>query len=107
MCSDKQVEDSRPVNEEEEEELKPLINDESHEEAQSIDSPKVKFNDPEQSTEQFPLESRLKYVRLVNLSDFLKLLFFFLTVYFTLISGGKTHLIISEIWQLIQQLVAL
>jgi len=57
---DKKVEDSRPVNEEEEEELKPLINDESHEEAQSIDSPKVKFNDPEQSTEQFPLESRLK-----------------------------------------------
>ena len=103
MCSDKQLEDSRPVNEEEEEELKPLINDESHEEAQSIDSPKVKFNDPEQTTEQLPLESRLKYVCLVNSSFY----FTITTVDYTLVLGGKIHLTISEIWQLIRQLAAL
>ena len=58
--SDKEVEQD-----EEEEELKPLINDESHEEQQSLDSPKVKFEHEteNQATEQFPLESRLKYVR--------------------------------------------
>ena len=43
--------------------MKPLINDESHEEAQSLDSPKVKFNESDSQAEnQFPLESRLKYV---------------------------------------------
>ena len=64
--------DKETEHDEEEEELKPLINDESHEEQQSLDqSPKVKFEhdqsgESNQTTEQqFPLESRLKYVRLV------------------------------------------